>query len=109
MHKVLMLLGLAKRAGKVVVGTDAVISKLQGNQLKLIFVASDSSLSTIDKLEKKAFYYNVKVIKSFSSMELSHCLGTLHNKVIGITDEGFARKMINEFNEKVESEQTNES
>ncbi len=109
MHKVLMLLGLAKRAGKIIVGTDAVISKLRENKLKLIFVASDSSLSTIDKLEKKAFYYNVLVIKSFSSSELSHSLGILHSKVIAVTDEGFVKKMISYLDVKVESEQTNES
>ena len=56
MNKILSLLGLAKKAGKVVVGTDAVISKLQDNNLNLIFIASDASFATIDKLEKKSFY-----------------------------------------------------
>ena len=57
MNKILSLLGLAKKAGKVIVGTDAVISKLQGNDLHLIFVANDASIATIDKVEKKAFLF----------------------------------------------------
>lgn len=104
MHKVLMLLGLAKRAGKVVVGTDAVISKLQANKLNLIFVASDASNATIDKIEKKAFYYNVTIIKSFTSEELSRCIGSNNNKVIGLYDQGFKKAMMKELDVKVESE-----
>ena len=95
MNKVLSLLGLAKRAGKVIVGTDAVISKLQVNDLHLIFIAKDSSLATIDKIEKKAFYYNVRIIKSFTSDEISNAIGSNNNKVIGISDPGFAKAMIN--------------
>jgi ribosomal protein L7Ae-like RNA K-turn-binding protein len=94
-NKVLSLLGLAKRAGKVIVGTDAVISKLQVNDLHLIFIAKDSSLATIDKIEKKAFYYNVRIIKSFTSDEISNAIGSNNNKVIGISDSGFAKAMIN--------------
>lgn len=95
MNKVLSLLGLAKRAGKVIVGTDAVISKLQVDNLHLIFIAKDSSLATIDKIEKKAFYYNVRIIKSFTSDEISNAIGSNNNKVIGINDPGFAKAMIN--------------
>lgn len=104
MHKVLKLLGLAKRAGKLVVGTDAVISKLQANKLDLIFVASDASIATIDKIEKKAFYYNVPIIKSFTSLEINHCIGANNNKVLGIIDKGFAKAIEKELNVKVESE-----
>ena len=90
MNKILSLLGLAKKAGKVIVGTDAVISKLQADKLYLIFVAKDSSAATIDKIEKKAFYYNVPIIKSFTSDELSSSIGQNNNKVLGISDKGFA-------------------
>jgi ribosomal protein L7Ae-like RNA K-turn-binding protein len=103
-NKLLSLLGLAKRAQKVIVGTDAVISKLQANKLYLIFVAKDSSLATIDKIEKKAFYYNVKVIKSFTSDEISKCIGSNNNKVLGIADKGFADAMLKNHTVEVESE-----
>ena len=91
MNKIKSLLGLAKRAGKVIVGTDAVISKLQADKLYLIFVAKDSSAATIDKIEKKAFYYNVPIIKSFTSDELSFAIGSNNNKVLGIADLGFSK------------------
>lgn len=104
MNKILSLLGLAKKAGKVIVGTDAVISKLQDNNLSLIFVAKDSSLATMDKLEKKAFYYNVKIIKSFTSDELSFAIGSNNNKVLGIADGGFAKAMLKHHTVEVEGE-----
>ena len=104
MHKVLKLLGLAKRAGKLVVGTDAVISKLQANKLDLIFVASDASIATIDKIEKKAFYYNVEIIKSFTSDELSDAIGSNNNKVLGIADLGFSKAMLKHHTVRVEGE-----
>lgn len=104
MNKILSLLGLAKKAGKVIVGTDAVISKLQGNDLHLIFVANDASIATIDKIEKKAFYYNVEIIKSFTSDELSDAIGSNNNKVLGIADNGFANAFLKHHTVEVESE-----
>ncbi len=104
MNKILSLLGLAKRAGKVIVGTDAVISKLQENKLNLIFVAKDASLATIDKIEKKAFYYDVKIIKSFTSDELSNCIGSNNNKVLGLSDKGFADTIIKHHTVEVEGD-----
>lgn len=104
MNKILSLLGLAKKAGKVIVGTDAVISKLQDNTLHLIFLASDASFATIDKLEKKSFYYNVKIIKSFTSDELSDAIGSNNNKVLGIQDNGFAKAMLKHHTVEVEGE-----
>ena len=104
MNKVLSLLGLAKRAGKVIVGTDAVISKLQADKLYLIFVAKDSSAATIDKIEKKAFYYNVPIIKSFTSDELSDAIGSNNNKVLGIADLGFSKAMLKNHTVEVEGE-----
>ena len=102
MNKILSLLGLAKRAGKVIVGTDAVISKLQANNLNLIFIAIDASMATIDKIEKKAFYYNVKIIKSFTSDELSDAIGSNNNKVLGIADSGFASAILKHHTVEVE-------
>lgn len=93
-------LGLTKRAGKVVGGTDAVLKNLNKKQIKLIFVASDASLSTIDKVEKKAFFYQIPVIKKYSTDELSKALGLSNPKVIGIVDAGFTKAILGELERK---------
>lgn len=93
MDKILQLLGIAKRASKIAFGIDMVCEKLRKGEVKLIFVASDASISTIDTIEKKAFYYNVKICKSYTTDELSHSIGLNNIKVIGILDEGLSKGM----------------
>ena len=97
MNKVFNYLGLAKRAGKLVLGTDAVLKNLNRNHTHLIVLASDSSLGTIDKVEKKAFYYKIPVIKKYSTDKLAQALGTSNPKVIGVNDSGFTKAILAEL------------
>lgn len=97
MNKILNYLGLAKRAGKIIIGTDGVIDKLRHQLVNLMFVANDASLATIDKVEKKGLFYKTRVIKNFSTEELSHALGTNNSKVIGIMDLGFTKAILAEI------------
>lgn len=97
MDKISNYLGLAKRAGYIVAGTDAVLKNLNKGQIKLIFLASDSSFATIDKVEKKAFFYHIPVIKKYSTDILAKSLGLNNPKVIGLTDKGFTKAIITEL------------
>ncbi len=89
MEKIFNYLGLARRAGKLVFGTDAVLKNLGKQQTYAIFVASDSSDATIDKVEKKGYFYKIPVIKKYSTTELSKALGQPNPKVVGLNDKGF--------------------
>jgi len=93
-QKVLNSLGLALRAGKLVSGEESVIKTMQANKTKLLFVASDASESTKDNFEKKAFFYNTKVIGSYTAEELSKSIGKLHRRAIAICDDGFAELIL---------------
>lgn len=97
LNKVSNLLGLAKRAGKLVFGTDAVLKNLNKNKTKLIVLATDSSDALIDKVEKKAFYYKIPVLKKYSTDTLAHALGVENPKVIGINDIGFTKAVLAEL------------
>lgn len=97
MNKIFSYLGLAKRAQKVVLGTDAVLKNLHRLKTKLIVVASDASLATIDKVEKKGYFYKIPVIKKYSTNELANALGVSNPKVIGINDQGFAKAILVEL------------
>lgn len=88
-NKILNLIGLAKKAGKAVVGDDTVMMSLRSNKLKIVFVANDASARTIDKYEKKCFFYNVEVNMAYNSNELNHAIGKENAKIVGITDNGF--------------------
>lgn len=97
MDKVCSYLGLARKAGKVTLGTDAVLKNLNKKKTYIIFVASDASLATIDKVEGKGFFYKIPVIKKYSTNQLSVILGCNNIKVIGINDQGFGKAMMNEL------------
>ena len=99
MTKVLNYLGLAKRAGKLVQGTDAVLKNLRSKQTNMMFVASDASDATREKVNKKGMFYNIPVIENFSTDELSKSLGEQNIKVIAINDIGFTKAIMKELKE----------
>lgn len=97
MDKVLNYLGLSKRAGKLVQGTDAVLKNLRSRKTHLMFVASDASNATIERVLKKGSYYNIEVITTYNTDELSNALGENNIKVIAINDIGFKKAIIGEL------------
>ena len=90
--KVLNLLGLAKRAGKVITGEELVVKAIQNGKASLVFVAHDGSENLIKKITDKSSYYEVSVLQTFSVNELSVAIGA-NRKVLAIADDGFAKKM----------------
>ncbi|WEV61031.1 YlxQ-related RNA-binding protein [Streptococcaceae bacterium ESL0729] len=90
--KVLNLLGLAKRAGKLTSGEDLVVKSIQNGKAKLVFLGHDASKNLIKKITDKTSYYEVSMTDIFSTLELSQAVGE-PRKVIAVTDRGFAKKM----------------
>lgn len=86
--KILNLLGLATKAGKIVSGEDIVIETMRKKKAKIVFLGNDCSESTLDKFEKKCFFYKVNLNTMFTSQELSHGIGKTRT-IIALTDEGF--------------------
>ena len=86
--RILNMLGIANKAGSIVTGEESVIYGLQKGKVKLVFVSNDASAATLDKFEKKCFYYHVDCISKYSSDELTKAIGKMR-KIVGITDEGF--------------------
>ncbi|OFI46268.1 hypothetical protein BG261_10450 [Floricoccus tropicus] len=91
-EKVLNLLGLAKRAGKLTTGEELVVKSIQNGKAKLVFVANDASENLIKKIADKTDYYKIRMTDIFSSYELSNAIGE-PRKVIAVTEKGFAKKM----------------
>lgn len=91
-NKVLSLLGLAKRANKVVTGQDIVLKNVRNNKVNLVFVASDSGKNTLKKFTDKCNFYQIDIDTTFSKQDLSDAIGSKRS-IIGIADYGFAKKM----------------
>ena len=87
MDDALKLLGLAYRAGKIVLGEEVLH---QIRKVRLLFLASDISEGSRERYLKKCHYYDIPFIDVCDTEELSSALGKNNVKVIGVTDKGFA-------------------
>ncbi|MDR0199113.1 MAG: YlxQ-related RNA-binding protein [Streptococcaceae bacterium] len=93
MTKVLNLLGLARRAGKLVTGEELVIKAVQEKSCALVFLASDASENLKKKLTDKTTSYGVTLRLDYTADELSQAIGT-NRKVLAVCDLGFAKTMM---------------
>lgn len=89
-NKVPGYLGLARRANKLVAGSDAVLWAIKKNLAKIVFIASDAASNTVKKFQKKCYDNNILAINEYSSEELSKAIGKPLCKVLAITDQGFS-------------------
>lgn len=90
--RILSLLGLCRRAGKIVLGNDPVIDSITQKKAKLVLVASDCSKNTAKGVLSIAHKSNVRThIVPYSKEELSLALGK-YTAVLSIIDDGFANK-----------------
>ncbi|MBO5315561.1 MAG: ribosomal L7Ae/L30e/S12e/Gadd45 family protein [Clostridia bacterium] len=92
------MLGFAMRAGKVLIGTDRVISALpdRGEKaVRLVLIANDASEATKKKLAFKCEFYGKEIIVApLSGEELGKLLGKLYvPAVAAITDDRFADEL----------------
>lgn len=90
--KILGLLGLAQRAGKIESGEEMVVEAIRRHKAKLVIVASDASQNTREKILNKGQYYQVPVAIELSTDELSQAIGKMR-KVIAVCEKGFANKI----------------
>lgn len=92
--KVLSLLGLARRAGKLTLGFDPVIESVKSGQSRLVLITSDISAKT-----KKELEYSLRdsetVLRSmaYDVKETGSAIGK-NAKIISVNDDGFANSVI---------------
>ncbi len=103
MDKILSYLGIARRAGYLISGTDAVIASIKASsnscskqeaKAKLVLIASDASTATKDKIINKCYFYQVKYLDVFTTIDLAKATGLENPKVVAITNQGIASQII---------------
>jgi len=94
MDDTLQFLGLIYRAGKLVLGEEIL---KQIKKIRLLIIASDISEKSRQRLEKKAYYYQIPMINSYSSEQISSALGKNNVRVIGIKDEKIKQTLLNKI------------
>ena len=87
--KLLSLIGLATKAGKVVSGEFSVEKAVKAGKTSLVIIADDASMNTKKKFTNMCDFYKVPIYFYASKNELGHCIGRDYRSSIAITDYGF--------------------
>ena len=87
----LALLGLAQRAGALVVGTAAVREALRSGRVQLVVVAVERSKRTDEKVVRLAHGRGVRVVVGPTATELGRQLGRETVQAVGVTHPQLAR------------------
>ena len=90
-EKIVSAAGLAKRAGKCVMGTEMCVENIRNEKAKLVIAASDLSKNTIKRLTDSCSFHNIELLfLGFDKMELGKRLGKNNGtSCAAILDDGF--------------------
>lgn len=89
--KLLSLLGLARRAGKIEPGFDAAVTAARSGKACLLVVARDISEKTVKNLRYEGDRAGVPTLRVTASMEeLGRACG-VRAGVLAVTDKGFSK------------------
>ncbi len=94
--RLLGTLGLARRAGKTVAGSDLVCKALRSGELSLVLLASDASDNTKKRITDKTTYYKVRLVMLEATVDmLGRSIGKAGSvSVVGVGDESFSRALL---------------
>ena len=92
-NKFLQFLGIAQKAGKLVIGYNKCEELLKKGKTNLIILSKDISINSKKKFEKYSLEHNIDVINIFSSSELGNILGRESIKVVCVVDENMSQKL----------------
>ncbi len=92
--KVLRLIGLAMRAGKVKFGNESCNEAIMQNKVKLILIAKDASERTKINFKKLCDSRKIPIYEEFEEYDLSHAIGKQNKVVIGVCDDNFSKEII---------------
>ena len=92
-NKLLGMMGLAARAGKIAAGTEIVTDKIKaGKSVELVLIASDVSQNTLKKIVNCCEYYKKEYVQlQFTRDEISHAVGkSCLTSSVAILDRNFS-------------------
>ena len=94
MEKILSLLGFAKKAGKLVTGTNAVLRSILYGDAYLVIITDDAGSSVKDKFKRICDENDVKLYILGNSKDLERATGEENKVIYSVTEAGFSNKLI---------------
>lgn len=93
-QKIISLLGLAQKAGKLASGEVQVEKAVKTGKAKLLLIADDSSEATKKGYKDMAVYYQVSFYEILSKQELGECIGKMKRAAVAVVDTGFSKALM---------------
>lgn len=90
MDKFLMMLGLAKKAGRTVLGEQGSLEAVRNNEVCLCVIAADAAYNTKKRISDKCKSRGIDVIEYGSREALGKYTGKEYISVVCIKNEDFA-------------------
>jgi len=106
--KILTLMQFARKAGKLVSGTDACIRAINHRKVYLVLMTTDFSKTSAKHISAviTAQKLTISIISRFQMSELSDALGLPVSGVFGILDQGFASRISEYAEASIQVEET---
>jgi len=82
------MIGLARRAGKLIWGEDTVLEAIRSGKAQLVLIAGDASDNTKKLFNDKCSYYRVKVFEYGTKADFGHAS-------MAVVDKNFSDAIIN--------------
>ncbi len=95
--KTLVFIGLAARAGKLIYGSDAGSLAIRQKRVRLVIMACDASDNTKKLIRNKCFSNGISLYEYSDIASLGKAVGKGAVSVISVTDNGFAKEIINKM------------
>ena len=91
--KILSMLGLAAKAGKLVSGEFSTEKAVKSGHAFLVIVAEDASDNTKKMFRNMCTFYKVPIYVYASKEALGHWIGKQYRASLAVLDEGFAKSL----------------
>ncbi|MBS9334607.1 ribosomal L7Ae/L30e/S12e/Gadd45 family protein [Fructobacillus sp. M1-13] len=97
--ELMQVLGLARRANQLILGSGPTLKAIQGQTARLVFFPKDGGASQHKKFSDKSQFYQIPFVDDLTRDEISQSIG-LNRSIVAISDAGFAKKIKQLLEEK---------
>ena len=90
MDRLLSLLGIAQKAGKIVSGGFLCEKAIKSREAKLVIIAEDAQKNTVSTISNKCTFYHIPFSFYGVKETLGHAIGKQERSCVAVTDQGLA-------------------
>lgn len=97
-NKILSLLGMAQKAGKISGGAFQVEQSVKSKKARLVIISEDMSERSAKQYNDMCSYHKVPLVKYGDMESLGHAIGKEYRAAVAVNDAGFAESLLKLIN-----------